>query len=55
MRRRVRAFAAGWTGDLDVLINNAGIMAATPLDRHIGGFQGALIRSGYRFIAQKRV
>ena len=22
----VRAFAAGWAGDLDVLINNAGIM-----------------------------
>src|SRR5690349_15419176 len=22
----VRAFAAGWTGDLDVLVNNAGIM-----------------------------
>src|SRR6185295_8240243 len=23
----VRSFAAGWTGDLDVLINNAGVMA----------------------------
>src|SRR3712207_5757305 len=23
----IRAFADGWTGDLDVLINNAGIMA----------------------------
>src|SRR5687768_2697632 len=22
----VRAFAAGWTGDLDVLVNNAGVM-----------------------------
>jgi NAD(P)-dependent dehydrogenase (short-subunit alcohol dehydrogenase family) len=24
----VRAFAAGWSGDLDVLVNNAGVMAA---------------------------
>ncbi len=26
----VRAFAAGWAGDLDLLINNAGVMAAPP-------------------------
>ena len=26
----VRAFAAGWTGDLDVLVNNAGIMMVPP-------------------------
>ena len=29
----VRAFAAGWTGDLDVLVNNAGVMAI-PLQPH---------------------
>src|SRR3954469_8585877 len=34
----VRAFAAGWTGDLDVLINNAGIMAV-PQGRTEDGFE----------------
>lgn len=30
-------------------------VAATPLDRHIGGLQGRLTRLGYRFAAQKEV
>ena len=34
----VRAFAADWTGDLDILINNAGIMAA-PATRTVDGFE----------------
>lgn len=34
----VRAFAAGWTGDLDVLINNAGVMAV-PQGRTKDGFE----------------
>lgn len=34
----VRAFAAGWTGDLDILINNAGIMQV-PLSRTADGFE----------------
>src|ERR1700712_1061990 len=34
----VRAFAQGWTGRLDVLINNAGIMAV-PLSRTPDGFE----------------
>jgi len=34
----VRAFAAGWTGDLDLLINNAGIMAV-PQGRTANGFE----------------
>lgn len=34
----VRAFAAGWTGDLDLLINNAGIMQV-PLSRTPEGFE----------------
>jgi NAD(P)-dependent dehydrogenase (short-subunit alcohol dehydrogenase family) len=34
----VRAFADGWEGDLDVLINNAGVMA-TPLHRTRDGFE----------------
>jgi NAD(P)-dependent dehydrogenase (short-subunit alcohol dehydrogenase family) len=34
----VRAFAAGWTGPLDVLINNAGIMAV-PEGRTADGFE----------------
>ena len=34
----VRAFAAGWTGDLDVLINNAGVMAV-PKARTVDGFE----------------
>jgi NAD(P)-dependent dehydrogenase (short-subunit alcohol dehydrogenase family) len=34
----VNAFAAGWTGDIDVLINNAGIMAV-PLSRTVDGFE----------------
>src|SRR3954471_12158816 len=33
----VRAFADGWSGDLDVLINNAGIMAV-PQGRTVDGF-----------------
>jgi NADP-dependent 3-hydroxy acid dehydrogenase YdfG len=28
----VRAFAAEWEGDLDVLVNNAGVMPVSPLD-----------------------
>src|SRR3954447_14585824 len=34
----VRAFAAAWTGDLDLLINNAGIMQV-PLSRTAEGFE----------------
>ena len=34
----VRAFAAGWTGDLDVLVNNAGIMHV-PAGRTADGFE----------------
>jgi NAD(P)-dependent dehydrogenase (short-subunit alcohol dehydrogenase family) len=34
----VRAFAAGWTGDLDVLINNAGIMMV-PAGLTVDGFE----------------
>jgi NAD(P)-dependent dehydrogenase (short-subunit alcohol dehydrogenase family) len=34
----VRAFAAGWTGPLDVLVNNAGIMAV-PEGRTADGFE----------------
>jgi NAD(P)-dependent dehydrogenase (short-subunit alcohol dehydrogenase family) len=34
----VRAFATAWTGDLDVLINNAGVMAV-PKQRSADGFE----------------
>jgi NAD(P)-dependent dehydrogenase (short-subunit alcohol dehydrogenase family) len=34
----VRAFAAEWSGDLDILINNAGIMAV-PRQRTVDGFE----------------
>jgi NAD(P)-dependent dehydrogenase (short-subunit alcohol dehydrogenase family) len=34
----VRAFAAAWTGDIDILINNAGIMQV-PLGRTTDGFE----------------
>ncbi|MDP9386064.1 MAG: oxidoreductase, partial [Actinomycetota bacterium] len=34
----VRAFAAGWKGDLDLLVNNAGVMA-TPQQRTQDGFE----------------
>jgi NAD(P)-dependent dehydrogenase (short-subunit alcohol dehydrogenase family) len=34
----VRAFAAGWSGDLDILINNAGIMAV-PQSKTVDGFE----------------
>ncbi|KDN23300.1 SDR family NAD(P)-dependent oxidoreductase [Amycolatopsis rifamycinica] len=34
----VRAFAAGWSGDLDVLINNAGVMAV-PYAKTADGFE----------------
>jgi NAD(P)-dependent dehydrogenase (short-subunit alcohol dehydrogenase family) len=34
----VRAFAEGWQGDLDVLVNNAGVMA-TPQRRTADGFE----------------
>jgi NAD(P)-dependent dehydrogenase (short-subunit alcohol dehydrogenase family) len=34
----VREFAAGWTGDLDVLINNAGVMAV-PYAKNADGFE----------------
>lgn len=37
----VRAFAAGWDGPLDVLVNNAGVMA-TPLSRTKDGFEQQL-------------
>lgn len=37
----VRAFAAGWTGPLDLLVNNAGIMAP-PLERTKQGFESQL-------------
>ena len=36
--RSVRAFADGWTGDLDVLVNNAGVMAV-PEQRTVDGFE----------------
>ena len=34
----VRAFAAAWSGDLDVLVNNAGVMAV-PEQRTVDGFE----------------
>src|SRR3954468_2767900 len=34
----VREFAAGWSGDLDVLVNNAGVMAV-PCERTADGFE----------------
>src|SRR5271156_10311 len=34
----VREFAAGWTGDIDLLINNAGVMVP-PLSRTAEGFE----------------
>jgi NAD(P)-dependent dehydrogenase (short-subunit alcohol dehydrogenase family) len=34
----VRAFAGGWSGDLDVLVNNAGVMAV-PYGRSADGFE----------------
>ena len=34
----VREFAAGWSGDLDVLVNNAGVMAV-PKQRTVDGFE----------------
>jgi NAD(P)-dependent dehydrogenase (short-subunit alcohol dehydrogenase family) len=34
----VRAFASGWSGEIDVLVNNAGVMA-TPLTRTAEGFE----------------
>lgn len=34
----VRAFAEGWSGDLDILINNAGIMAV-PQGKTVDGFE----------------
>jgi NAD(P)-dependent dehydrogenase (short-subunit alcohol dehydrogenase family) len=34
----VREFAAGWTGDLEILINNAGVMAV-PKARTVDGFE----------------
>src|SRR3954470_3383818 len=34
----VRAFAAGWSGDLDVLVNNAGVMRV-PEGRTVDGFE----------------
>jgi NAD(P)-dependent dehydrogenase (short-subunit alcohol dehydrogenase family) len=37
----VRAFAAGWSGDLDVLINNAGIMAV-PQAKTVDGFEAQI-------------
>ena len=36
--RSVRAFADGWEGDLDVLVNNAGVMAL-PQGRTADGFE----------------
>lgn len=35
----VRAFAAGWHGDLDILINNAGVMATTTSERTLDGLE----------------
>jgi NAD(P)-dependent dehydrogenase (short-subunit alcohol dehydrogenase family) len=35
----VRAFAAGWTGPLDMLINNAGVMAIPDLQRSPEGWE----------------
>jgi NAD(P)-dependent dehydrogenase (short-subunit alcohol dehydrogenase family) len=37
----VRAFAAGWSGDLDILINNAGIMAV-PQSTTADGFEAQI-------------
>lgn len=37
----VRSFAAGWSGSLDLLVNNAGVMA-TPLRRTADGFEQQL-------------
>src|SRR3954449_3211486 len=37
----VRAFADAWKGDIDVLVNNAGIMAV-PLARTIDGFESQI-------------
>ena len=37
----VRAFADAWEGDLDVLVNNAGIMAV-PLRRTADGFESQI-------------
>jgi NAD(P)-dependent dehydrogenase (short-subunit alcohol dehydrogenase family) len=37
----VRAFAAGWSGDLDILINNAGIMAV-PQSKTVDGFESQI-------------
>lgn len=34
----VRAFASGWSGDIDVLVNNAGVMAI-PRRRTVDGFE----------------
>src|SRR4051794_22275593 len=34
----VRAFAEAWSGDIDVLVNNAGVMA-TPPQRTADGFE----------------
>jgi NAD(P)-dependent dehydrogenase (short-subunit alcohol dehydrogenase family) len=34
----VRAFASGWSGEIDVLVNNAGVMG-TPLGRTAEGFE----------------
>ncbi|WP_326944225.1 SDR family NAD(P)-dependent oxidoreductase [Amycolatopsis sp. NBC_01307] len=34
----VRAFADGWSGDLDVLVNNAGVMAV-PYGKSVDGFE----------------
>jgi NAD(P)-dependent dehydrogenase (short-subunit alcohol dehydrogenase family) len=38
-RRSIRAFAEGWSGPLDVLINNAGIMALPELHRTPEGWE----------------
>jgi NAD(P)-dependent dehydrogenase (short-subunit alcohol dehydrogenase family) len=37
----VRAFAEGWTGDLDLLVNNAGIMAV-PQGKTVDGFESQI-------------
>jgi NAD(P)-dependent dehydrogenase (short-subunit alcohol dehydrogenase family) len=37
----VRAFAGGWSGDLDILINNAGIMAV-PQSKTVDGFEAQI-------------